>query len=195
MSDGPHRTPPLSRPWKNVTISAYNPACSLTEVEEKIRYAVRRDFEDLPIRAIQKILVDGTKDRLFLDEPGTIAKLKDLQNGQSTSAAKEALIDCAVARVYEGLSGEQSTLDAINNAIEIWINRQVRSIEEHSRRKCSYYETLELQTRLKATLRGLDLHRLASEIASTENASTIIARPRPVKGVDAPGPMILGVTS
>src|SRR5688500_9258601 len=132
MSDGPHRSLPLPAHWRGVTLAAFTPSYGLTEVEEKIRYAVERDITRAPVAKLCKVLDDAYKDTLFVDERHLISELQALRFLGEAPSLSQALSECAIAAVYEGVGDQKQIL---HHALQIWYERHRRSIEEHVRRE------------------------------------------------------------
>ena len=92
MSDGPHRTLPMRRHWKDTAERAAKLVYSPSEVREALTVALKRDLLEGPIQKVREIL-DARKPDLFARRQ--IEQLEALRGECRGSAAANVLIDCA----------------------------------------------------------------------------------------------------
>src|SRR5688500_15135797 len=111
MSDGPHKSLPMRRHWRDFAERAANRACAMDEVGEAVVPALKREFAEAPIKNVRDALGGGDTASLFQED--RIAQLEALRDKFRGSAAAKTLIDCAVEAAAGGLTGEAATSAAI----------------------------------------------------------------------------------
>src|SRR5258708_3674788 len=115
MSDGPHKSLPMRRHWKDLAERAAKAAYAPDQVCEALPHALKRDILEAPIKGIREIL-DGRQTVLLSEQQ--IEKLEELRGSCRGSAAANVAIDCAVEAVRNGLKGEAASESAFQNAFE-----------------------------------------------------------------------------
>ena len=161
MSDGPHRSLPMRRHWKDLAERAAKAAFSSDQVAEGLPYALKKDILSAPIAEVRDILGGGT---LFPDM--TIERLELLRQGQYGSAATHQLIDCAIEAVAVGMSGDTATEAALANALEGAARDHIRGIEEHYQREATSRSAGFVRVRLDGARQQFDCGGLARELLS-----------------------------
>jgi hypothetical protein len=161
MSDGPHRSLPMRRHWKDLAERAAKAAFSSDQVTEGLPYALKKDILGAPIAEIRDIMGGGS---LFPDM--TVESLELLRQSHYGSAATHQLIDCAIEAVTAGMSGDSGTEAALKNALEGGVRDHIRGIEEHYQREASSRSTGFVRVRLDAARQQLDCGGLARELLS-----------------------------
>jgi hypothetical protein len=165
MSDGPHRSLPMRRHWRDTAERAAKPVHSLEEVCETLTFALKRDILETPIEKMREIL-DGRKPDLFPTRQ--LEQLEDLRNTCRGSAAANVSIDCAIEAVQGGLRGDAAVQSTLQNALEDVMRSASRGMNEHYQRKATSNETVNLRTRLDAARRQIDCAAIARELLSSQ---------------------------
>jgi len=163
MSDGPHRSLPMRRHWKDLAQRAAKSAFAPEEVCGAMPYAVKRDILEAPIKDIRGIMNGGS---LFPEL--RVEQLEALRETCRGSAPANLAIDCAIEAAINGLTGEAGTEAALRNALEDTTRSALRGMEEHYEREASSRSAGYLRTRLDAARQQLDCGALAREILSSE---------------------------
>src|ERR1700761_8587580 len=128
MSDGPHRTLPLRRHWKDTAERAAKPVHSMAEVCEALTFALKRDILGAPIENMRDVL-DSRKPDLFSTR--TVEQLEDLRSKFRGSAAANVLIECAIEADQNGLRGHVAVKSALQNSLEDIMRSTFRGMNEH----------------------------------------------------------------
>lgn len=163
MSDGPHRSLPMRRHWKQVAERAAKAAFSADEVCEALPVALHRDLCEAPLVAIRDIL-SGDQGSLFADSE--IERLEAVRMASPRSAACDVVIDCAIQAVGDGLTGETAYRATLENACEARVRSQSRSLEEHYLREASARSARYMRDRLDAARQQCDFKAIASSFMS-----------------------------
>lgn len=129
MSDGPHKSLPLKRHWKELAKRAATAAYSPSEVLEALVPAVQRDFGDTPLEQIKEILAGSMQLSFFVEE--RIAQLEAVRSAHRGCVAADTLIDCAINAVELNLTGDTAYKTALKNAMHDHVLGYCHSIEEH----------------------------------------------------------------
>jgi hypothetical protein len=165
MSDGPHRSLPMRRHWRDTAERAAKLVHSESEVCETLTFALKRDILETPIEKMREIL-DSRKPDLF-----PIRQVEQLDQLRSTcrgSAAANVSIDCAIEAIQSGLRGHAAIQSALQNALEDVTRSAFRGMNEHFQREATPKETVNLRTRLDAARRQIDCGAIASELLSPQ---------------------------
>jgi hypothetical protein len=134
MSDGPHRSLPMRRHWKNLAERAAKAAYSADEGCEALPMALERDLREAPLAAIRDIL-SGDQGSFFANDE--IERLEAVRQASTRSAACNVVIDCAIQAVSGGLTGDAAFRATLEDACEAQVRSQFRSVEEHYYREAS----------------------------------------------------------
>lgn len=187
MSDGPHRSLPMRRHWKDLAERAEKAAFSADQVCEAVPYALKKDFAESPLEAVRNVLCGDGQGLLFPSD--RTAQLEALRAECRGSAGGNTLIDCAVEAIANGLTGDTACKSALENALQDHTRNSFRSVEEHYQREASARSTGYVRERLDAARRKCDFGALASELVSPEKPSKARARPPKRSGIDE-GPQL-----
>ena len=162
MSDGPHRSLPMRRPWKDLAERAAKAAFSTDEVCEALPRALRREFREAPVEAVREILGGGAQGSLLSKE--IVEQLESARGACRGSSAGTALIDCAIEAVTSGLKGDPACQAAMENALDACSLYSFRSVEEHYQREATTHSARFVRGRLDAARHQCDFGALAGEL-------------------------------
>jgi hypothetical protein len=165
MSDGPHRTLPMRRHWKDTAERAVKQVHSESQVREILIFALKRDILEAPIEKIREIL-DSRRPDLFPTRQAE--QLEELRSTCRGSAAANVSIDCAIEATQSGQRGHAAIQSALHNALEDVMRSAFRSMNEHYQREATSKETTSLRTRLDAARRQIDCGAIANELLSAQ---------------------------
>ena len=168
MSDGPHRSLPMRRPWKLLAERAGTPAYAPQEVSEAFPVALKSDFREAPLAQVRDILGGTGQSSLFSEDRA--ARLEETRRMCRGSAAGNGLIDCAIEANANGLTGDNAYKTALENALEAHARAGCHQIEEHWRRE-EPRSTGHLRERLRAARDACSFNDLASELTAPDGGS------------------------
>jgi hypothetical protein len=163
MSDGPHKSLPMRRRWKDLAERAAKAAYSADEVCEALPVALQKDLLEAPLTAIRDIL-SGDQGSLFANNE--VERLESVRQASTRSAACNVVIDCAIQAVSGGLTGEAAYRATLENACEAQVRSQFRSVEEHYHREASARSARYVRDRLDAARQQFDFKTMASGFMS-----------------------------
>lgn len=187
MSDGPHRSLPMLRRWRDVAERAAKSVFSADDVCEAVTHALRKDARGLPVEAVREVLGAGTQGYLFAED--RIAEVEALRSGCRGSALGHALIDCAVEAISDGLHGDAACRTVMRNALEQYTRDNFRGVEEHYLREASARSARFVRDRLDATQNGFAFGSLADELASPSAGRKSASRLPRHTGIDEGPPL------
>ena len=182
MTDGPHRSLPMRRHWKDLAERAAKSVFSKEAVREALPYALKKDAREIPLERVRDILGGGRQGKLFQED--RIAQLEDARNNCRGSALGNALINCAIEAVTDGLTGDKACGTALKNAFDEYTRNAFRGVEEHYQREGSDRSARFVRERLDAARRQCDFGGLASEIMSSDKPANSTARLPKHTGID-----------
>lgn len=162
MSDGPHRSLPMKRHWRDLAERGAKAAFSADDVRDAVPYALRKDARELPLDAIRDILGGGKQGSLFRSD--RVAQLEAAREACRGSALGNVLIDCAVETVTNGLTGDAACRSALANAFADHTRNEFRSVEEHYQREAGARSARFVRERLDTARGRCDFTALASEL-------------------------------
>lgn len=167
MSDGPHRTLPMKPRWKQVAQRAFGATYSLDQVSETYAPALAGDWisevRSPFAKAIQSAVVDGDQGQLFSNQA-----LEDVQSLRSDcrSPLEASLVDETCEALAEGFRGQAAFEQAVENALNERLLRNIRQVEEHIHRERSAGRARSTRQRLEQAISGAGLKKLAKDVVS-----------------------------
>jgi hypothetical protein len=182
MSDGPHRSLPMRRHWRDLAERAATPAFNAEQVAEAFPVALKIEFREAPLAKIRDILGGSPQTSLFKEDRAV--QLEAARSDCRGSAAGNRLIDSALEVNANGLTGDAALRTALENALDAHARSGCHQIEEHYRRQ-EPQSTADMRARLKAALDQCAQSEVASELISgQQDASGGKARLRKRTGID-----------
>jgi hypothetical protein len=182
MSDGPHRSLPMRRHWRDLAERAATPAFNAEQVAEAFPVALKIEFREAPLAKIRDILGGSPQTSLFKEDRAV--QLEAARSDCRGSAAGNRLIDSALEVNANGLTGDAALRTALENALDAHARSGCHQIEEHYRRQ-EPQSTADMRARLKAALDQRAQSEVASELISgQQDASGGKARLRKRTGID-----------
>lgn len=163
MSDGPHKSLPMRRHWKDLAERTAKAAYSANEVCEALPHALRKDLREAPLAAIRDIL-SGGQGSLFAEDK--IERLEAVRQKNTRSAASNLVIDCAIQSVADGLTGDNAYRATLDNACAERVRSGFRSVEEHYLREAGAQSARFVRDRLDAARRQQDIAIVVSAMMS-----------------------------
>lgn len=136
MSDGPYKSLPMSKPWKDVAMRAHKGSFTKEEREQSMCVALRNDvMRDVGkdyINAIGNILVDQKQGNLLSDQ--TANEIDSITNRFSQSPLRDNISANIQAALHAGKSGEDALAEGVNLAVQDYARGRNRQVEEHYKR-------------------------------------------------------------
>jgi hypothetical protein len=163
MSDGPHRSLPMRRHWKDTAERAARPVHSSAEVCNALTHALKRDILEAPIEKMRDILNSRKPDLFHIHQ---LEQLEQLRSTCRGSAAANLSIECAIEAVQGGLKGQAAVESTLRNALEETMRSAFRGMNDHYQREATPKETHNLRARLDAARHKLDCGAVANELLS-----------------------------
>ncbi|MEO9338867.1 hypothetical protein ABFT80_15725 [Mesorhizobium sp. SB112] len=163
MSDGPHKSLPMRRHWRDLAERAAKAAYSAHEVCEALPHALQKDLREAPLTAIRDILSGGQGSLFTHDE---VERLEAVRQASTRSAASNVVIDCAIQAVSDGLTGDAAYRAALESACEERVRSGFRSVEEHYHREANVHSARYVRDRLDAACKQCDFKTIASGFMS-----------------------------
>lgn len=164
MSDGPHRSLKMNRPWKRVAECADNTAYSIAELAGAFLPALDRSCRDEVPEGVWRGLKASFTDHqqtLFADQK--IERISALRMQASGLPLGCALIDAAIQAASNGAHGEDALVEVTTRALAQRAARGNKQVEEHYYRKSSEQRTERVRGRLENGLRQAALATLAQQ--------------------------------
>lgn len=168
MSDGPHRSLPMRRHWKDLAERAATSAFTLDQVAEAFPVALKNEFSEAPLAQIRHILGGSPQTSLFKEDRAV--QLEAARRTCRGSAAGNTLIDCALEANANGLTGDSALRTSIENALDAHARAGCYQIEEHYRRE-EPQRTANVRDRLNAARSQCAHGEIASELMSDDGTA------------------------
>ena len=169
MSDGPHRSLPLSPRWRKVSARLENDACSETEFVDEIQYALTQDFRELPETWRRPVLLQT--------EP--------IGNGTAPPKRLEIiLVEQRERPENKGVPSGASHRRVVATALRIFGEEQLRAVKEHWYRELPSAGARRLETRMQGSWGKCDCAALADEIVSHASGGSSPPPPRRQTGLN-----------
>lgn len=165
MSDGPHRSLPMRRHWRDLAERAATPAYIIEQVSEAIPVALMRDFQEVPLSQIREILVGSAQTSLVNEDK--FGQLEAVRRTCRGSAAANVLIDCGIEAIGKSTWGGTAFKLALTEALASHLRAVNRQIEEHCRR-IQPSSTANIRERLQNARSLCEFRAIASGLMSEE---------------------------
>lgn len=136
MSDGPHRSLPMSKAWKTLAERADNKAFDADDVAAALPAAMANDCRAVPSELILLLrdVFDPMRPVMFFDE--AITRLGGLRSQCAGSPLAMKFVECGVAALSAGNLTAESLRSVLLQGFEANAQQRGRQIEEHYHRKC-----------------------------------------------------------
>jgi len=174
MSDGPHRSLNMNRPWKRVAECADNAAYSIDEISSAFVPALDQSCRDeVPEgvwRGLRKSFTDQQQ-TLFAEQK--IHQISALRMQASGLPLGCALIDAAIQAASSGAHGEEALIEVTTRALAQRAARGNKQVEEHYYRKSSEQRTERVRERLEKGLKQAALATLAQQYVNIGSAPKV----------------------
>jgi hypothetical protein len=153
MSDGPHKSLPMRRPWKRVCEIADNAAHALEEVIERIPAALSADArgelsDGFLSRMRRALALDPAQPRLFDDVRQALAAVRT----RARSTMEADLADAVIDAIRDGFSGLGALRRGIATALHERGQAAIRAVEEHYLMESPQSRAAHVRSRLQAAL-------------------------------------------
>ncbi len=165
MSDGPHRSLPMSRAWKKFTECVNNEAFRYEEVRDAIVAALEQDWRKQNmgslVRRVHEALSDGQAD-LFYEQR---AERLDLIRREAASSQLQCVFFHFLDKaMVEGLSGDGAIIKVACQTLSDLESRRTRQVEEHCLRTPGQKLATDVRQRIEGTIKGLDIAAVARHL-------------------------------
>ena len=161
MSDGPWKSLPLRKHWKQFAKRLESTAFSPEEVAEALDYALLREARELPLKAIERILVPNGQGTLFASDLDRAIPL--LRQEDPGSKTVQTFLDYLSQQDASASSGRDMVKSAAADLLHESIRDHGRSIREHYLRK-TWFPWRRVSGRFDQAFRDVDVRGLASKI-------------------------------
>ena len=181
MSDGPWKSLPLQRHWKQVAKQAENGAFSPEDLSGTLQGALLKDAKALPLEATLRAVVPNDQGLLF--KPDLYGELEELRRDHPGSKVVQTFLSCLQDQAVSGSSGREMVESAVAGMFYECARDQSRAIQEHYYRR-SRSPTVPVDRRLASALRLSDFQGLASRIVALIGSSASSPGPARRSGLD-----------
>lgn len=165
MSDGPHKSLKMRRPWKRVAEVADNGAFSSEEVKDALITAFENDWrEEVPASVSTGICQIFEEKQSFLFRDEKIAQLEALRAKAAGQALAQEIIDCAIHKVVTGVPSAELAVESTADAFSIWGARHARQMEEHYYRKSTDLRAEHVRARTEQAISRISRAPLARQL-------------------------------
>ncbi|CAI07456.1 hypothetical protein ebA2389 [Aromatoleum aromaticum EbN1] len=172
MSDGPHRSLPMRRPWKELAKRGDQCAYDAEQVAEAAAGALASDFKN----EIKWSLVDALKS-IFTGRDNSLGlpeiALQELEDAKSLAAGSvfgTNAVAWSIDLINEGRFGLDAFHEAIGLAAKMRGFANVRQVEEHYLRESNQRRADHVSVRLSSAISSFSEGRLGAMLVSPESA-------------------------
>lgn len=166
MSDGPHRSLPMRKAWKELAMRADQKTYDLAQVSEAAPYALASDWRNEVsaslLKAIKNVFA-GQGNSLGMREIALdqLEKAKPLAAGSVFGASAVAW---AVQLVHEGRTDSNALYDVVGLAAKERAYAGIRQVEEHYLRESHERRADGVRSRLEGAISGISVTQLGTFI-------------------------------
>ncbi len=161
MSDGPWKSLPLRRHWKQFAKRLENGAFSPEEVTEALDAALLKEARELPLKAIVRILAPNGQGTLFA--PDLVRAIEALRQQHPGSKTAQTFLTYLSQQDASASSGRDMVESAVAETLHECLHDNSRSTKEHYLRK-TWFPWGRVSRRFTETCRAVDFRGLASRI-------------------------------
>lgn len=168
MSDGPHRSLPLRKAWKELAMRGDKNAYSAWEVEEAAANALAQDFKMEVSWALTqelKSIFSGRDNSLMLPEIA-LQQLNDANALAAGSVFGRNVVACSIELIHEGKFSLDAFHEAVGLAAKMRGLASVRSVEEHYLRESNQRRADHVSTRISNAICGISENQLGLILVS-----------------------------
>jgi GNAT superfamily N-acetyltransferase len=164
MSDGPHKSLPMSRGWKRVAECGDNIAFAPEEISKAILHALERDCNNEVgpefLISISSVFTEH-ESLLFKDR---MAPQLDALRETAGHGVGRSMLEHAIEVAERGKTGNDGLAEAVTNALTDRAARGNRQVEEHYCRKSSSPRAQKVRMRIEEGIVGAEIGGLARKI-------------------------------
>lgn len=195
MSDGPYKSLPMRKAWRDVAERAHKDAFSLEERADGMCAALHDDFKrdvgKATLKAIANVLVETEQGNLFADQAG--AELEAIRNSQRSTGFCDSIIEHTQVAIHQGLTGEAALVEGLNRAGIDQAQANNRAVEEHYHRDTPTAKGAEkaanVRANLDATLQTDRVRAFGLEIIQLTRGESVSTKLEKNSDLDA-GPVV-----
>ena len=182
MSDGPHRSLPMSRAWKRVAEWADNDAFSSGEVHEALGVALVRDCGTEIDQAFLRDVRAALGERATLLFKSDIGAVVDAFRPNATSSMDRAVLDNLCVLSAEDVGDADLLVNALAAVVTDRAACCARQAEEHYLRNAGSDRAEHLRDRLDHAIMTMPAQQVASAVLNPEQKKKKATRKR--RGID-----------
>lgn len=184
MSDGPHRSLPMSRSWKRLAEFADNGNFGPPDICGAAAEALRECWrDDVPASVVEGVRGVFLQHQAGLFAEQRVEQLELLRPMAAGHGLARLFVDCASEVLNSGSTGETALVEAATNALFARAARAARQVEEHYCREATTPRAQNVRARLEEGIRDTDVHAVAREILAI-TPQTTQRRPPKHEGLD-----------
>jgi hypothetical protein len=174
MSDGPHRSLPMRKAWKELAKRGDQRTYDSEQVAEAAAHALASDFKNEvsgPLISALKDTFTGRDNSLGLREIA-LQQLEDAKALAAGSVFGMNAVAWSIQLVHEGRLDKDALYDAVGLAAKERGFANTRSVEEHYLREANQRRTDGVSARLHSAISGLSEATLGSMLVDPQPAAT-----------------------
>lgn len=169
MSDGPHRSLPMRRAWKEFAKRGDQSTYDFEQVAEAATNALATDFKEVSWSLVKtlKSIFTGQDNSLGLPEIA-LQQLDDAKRLAGGSVFGSNAVAWGIQLINEGRFGLDAFHDAIGLAAKERGFANIRSVEEHYIRASNQRHAARVSTRMLRAIHGISENRLGLMLAAPQ---------------------------
>lgn len=195
MSDGPYKSLPMRKAWRDVAERAHKGAFTLEERADGMCVALhddlKRDVGRDALKAISSILLDFEQGNLLASQAG--AELESIRGSFRSTGFLDSIIEHTQVALYQGATGEAALTKGLDCAAIDQAHANNRSVEEHYYRDTPTAKGAEkavsVRQNLDETLQTERVRSFGSEVVQLMRGETVSTKLQKDIDLDA-GPVI-----
>lgn len=189
MSDGPFRSLPMRKAWKELAKRGDQDTYDSEQVAEAATAALATDFKmEVSPYLVQELksIFDGRDNSLMMPDIA-LRQLEEANILAAGSVFGRNAVACSFGLIIEGKFGLDAFHEAIGLAAKMRGLANVLSVKEHFLRESNQQRAEHVHTRLSSAICGLSDTQLGLRLSSPEAAEA--RRPRKLTGIEAGVPL------
>ncbi len=169
MSDGPHRSLPMRRPWQRVAERADKRSFTPEEISRALEPALAQDCRDeLRPDFLSSLRRVAEEPSLFRETVAAGIQAMQAQAGAGLERAVVDRVSFLTALSPADIDGIALMKEAVKGALQNAANQRARQVEEHYLREASLPRAANVRDRLEAATGCTDFASLAERVLGIE---------------------------
>ena len=195
MSDGPYRSLPMRKGWRDVSECAHKDVYTAEERADRMCAALHLDFQrDVGrdfLNSVGNILINQAQQNLLASQ--ATFELEAIRERYNSTGLRDAVVEHIQVALHQGHVAEAALAEGVDRAMLDHAHSCIRSVEEHYIRdalnKNERQKTISVRDNLHQTLTSQRVQGFGGEIVDLIQGKAVVVKTQKAVGLDV-GPVV-----